>query len=478
MVRAMGSLAEAGSLPDCPPRARKEGSTMSVERLQESWEEMSALLDKHDPEELRAFIQSQPAEELARMVSRLDDDERIELFTLLDPVYAADLIEELSDIQGADLLEDLEPEHAAAIVQEMESDERADVLGELEDDEAEAILGLMQPEEAADARQLLTYPEDTAGGVMETEFIAFPETLRVKDLLQELRANAERYADYRIQYIYVVSKHGQLAGTVRLRDLVLARDDTPLTDVMISPPEFVGAEATLEDLDHFFDRHAFLAVPVVDDGHRLIGIVRPEDVEESRGERAEQDLMKFSGIIGGEEIRSMSVVQRSVSRMAWLSLNLVLSLLAASIIMRFEGTIDKVVALAFFLPVIGNMSGCSGNQAVAVSIRELALGLIRPQDLWRVFSKEIQVGLLNGLALGVVLGLVAFALKGEPLLGVAVGVALSLNTLVALTLGGLAPMVLRRLNLDPALSAPPVVTTLADFCGFLILLSLAQALLV
>jgi magnesium transporter len=181
--------------------------------------------------------------------------------------------------------------------------------------------------------------------------------------------------------------------------------------------------------------------------------------------------------VGGDELRSMSVFVRSFRRMSWLSFNLVLSIIAASVIIHFETTIDTLVALAFFIPVIGNMSGCSGNQAVGVSIRELALGLTRPEDWHRVFLKELQVGLINGMLLGILLTIVAVLLNKGAYVGLVAGAALALNTLVALSLGGLVPLVLRKFDIDPALSAPPIVTTLADMCGFLIFLSAATWLL-
>ena len=184
-------------------------------------------------------------------------------------------------------------------------------------------------------------------------------------------------------------------------------------------------------------------------------------------------LTSFSGIVGGDELRSMPVFPRALRRMSVLGFNLILSAIAASVILHFETTIGQLTALAFFIPIIGNMSGCSGNQAVGVTIRELALGLIKPEDWRRVLWKEIQVGLINGLLLGIFLSLVALSLHRGPLIGLVAGGALALNSLFALCLGGLVPLVLRNFRIDPALAAPPIVTSLSDMCGFLIFLSVA-----
>jgi len=221
----------------------------------------------------------------------------------------------------------------------------------------------------------------------------------------------------------------------------------------------------------------FVGLPVVDEDGRLVGIVLRSDIEEAHGERAEEALMRFGGIIGGEELRSMPVLPRAFRRLSWLCVNLAFSLAAAGVILFYKETIEQVIILAFFIPVIGNMSGCSGNQAVAVSIRELTLGLIKPQDFMRVFTKEAQVALVNGVILGVILGVISYIASGNLTLGLVVGGALACNTLVALVLGGLVPLILRAMKADPALAAPLVVTTIADMCGFFLVLATAHLLI-
>ncbi len=264
---------------------------------------------------------------------------------------------------------------------------------------------------------------------------------------------------------------------LRLRDLILAPGDAPITSVMIANPVYVYVDTPLHELDSFFNRYPFVAVPVIKHTGELVGVVRRADAEEALSERAEQTLMRFGGIIGGEELRSMPLKLRAYRRTTWLGVNLVLSLLAASVIRSFHSTIETAIAVVFFMPVIANMSGCSGNQAVAVSIRELALGLIEPRDLPRVIWKEIQLGLITGLLLAVMLGGVAYVLQGNVWLGIVVGAAICLNSTFALLVGAVVPLVLRMMRLDPALAAPLIVTTISDMCGFFILLSLTSALL-
>ena len=187
--------------------------------------------------------------------------------------------------------------------------------------------------------------------------------------------------------------------------------------------------------------------------------------------------MESSGIVGGEELRSMSLWRRSSRRLSWLSVNILLNIVAASVIAFYQDTLAAVIALAVFLPIISDRSGCSGNQAVAVSIRELTLGLLKPNELFRVLFKEAGIGLLNGSVLGALIGIVAWVWQGNPYLGLVVGGALAANTLLAVLIGGLVPLVLRRFGMDPALASGPILTTVTDMCGFFLVLSLASSLL-
>ena len=214
-------------------------------------------------------------------------------------------------------------------------------------------------------------------------------------------------------------------------------------------------------------------MPAVDDEGKLLGVVRRAAVEEAIARRTARQFRLVQGIIGGEEVRTLPVTVRSGRRLAWLSANIVLNVIAASVIVYFEETLAQLIALAAFLPIISDMSGCSGNQAVAVSMRELSLGLVRPREVLRVWGKEVSVGLINGAALGVLLGVVAWLWRGNATLGIVVGVALALNTLVAVSIGGSVPLILKGLGVDPALASGPILTTVTDICGFFFTLGLA-----
>jgi magnesium transporter len=247
---------------------------------------------------------------------------------------------------------------------------------------------------------------------------------------------------------------------------------------MIARPVAVAAAAPLEELEPLFEAHGFLGVPVIGRDRRLLGVLRRAAVEEAAAKRTRGLFLKVSGIIGGEELRTAPIVSRSARRLSWLTINIVLNVVAASVIALNQDTLEKAIVLAVFLPIISDMSGCSGNQAVAVSIRELSLGLVRPGEVGRVLLKESAVGLVNGLVLGGLLGAVARLWAGDSLLGLVVGAALAANTLLSVCLGGVLPLVLRRFRADPALVSGPLLTTVTDMCGFFLVLKLADIVLV
>ena len=451
---------------------------MPEESLVRPWEDLLEIVRSGDGEALSRFLEERGGGEIARALSRLDEDDTNSLLTLLDPEQAADLIEQLSDVQGAEMLGDLPADLAAAIVDEMESDDRADVLGEIHTDTAEAILLEMDPEEAADARQLMTYEADTAGGIMITEYLAYPVTQTVGDVVSDLRQKAEEYADYSVQYVYTIEEDGTLAGVVPLRDLILSPQRRPLKSVMIASPASVKVDARLDELDNFFSRRQFFGVPVIDWSGKLVGVVRRIDVEEAYTEEADRAFLRFSGIVGGDELRSMGLFSRTFRRLSWLSVNVFLNFIAASVIARYTHVLEEVILLAVFLPIISDMSGCSGNQSVAVSIRELSLGVITPRDFMRVVWKEGQVGIINGFFLGLLLVGLAVVWKGNLGVGLVAGIALALNTVLSVCLGGVIPLMLRSMKIDPAIAASPMLTTVTDMCGFFLALSLASAFLV
>lgn len=441
------------------------------------WQQLEHIISAGETEAAHQFLEALPPGEDARVIARLSHSEQQKLLGLLDYQNAARLMESLPKLQAGQLLSALSSEQAAHIVDEMDSDEQVDLLHQISNEQSDAILLEMNPDKADNVRFLSQYHNQSAGGLMVTELLSFQESQTVDDVVSDLRRNAEKYATYNVQYSYVINADHRLKGVLRLRDLLLAPPQRMISEMMIQNPTSVPVSTSLQNLQHYFDSHPLFGLPIVDDAQKLVGVVRRDDVEKASEEQAGRTFLRFAGIMGGEELRSLSLRIRSARRLSWLSVNIVLNIIAASIIAMYEETLSSVIALAVFLPIVSDMSGCSGNQSIAVSTRELVLGVIRPRDWFYVFRKEFALGLLNGLALGFLLGFVAYLWKGNPYLGLVIGGALAVNTLMAVCLGAIIPLILKGLKLDPAIASGPILTTLTDMCGFFLVLSFAQVML-
>lgn len=431
----------------------------------------------HDMEAISAAVQALHADVAPRVLSLLNADQREQLVEALPPDEAAELLEEINETQAAEIVADMPPEAAAAVFEELPPGKRSNLIDELTDAEADAVLAEMPDARAEQERERMAYEEGTAGALMTSDHLSYPLGMSISGVIEDLRENADDYADFAIQYAYVTDGDGSLRGVLRLRDIVLAPRGMTTADAMIADPVAIIDSTPLEKSIALFKEKPFLGVPVTDDEGRLLGVLSKRRVDEAESRLAKRTFLRASGIVGGEELRSMPLHLRSVRRLSWLVPNIILNLVAASVIAAHQATLEAVIALAVFLPIVSDMSGCSGNQAVAVSIRELSMGLLRPRDAWRVFLKEAGIGLINGCVLGLVLGSVAGIWQGNIYLGMVVGAALAMNTMLSVVLGGLVPLLLRKFKVDPALASGPLLTTATDMCGFFLVLSFAGLVL-
>lgn len=443
------------------------------------WKVLEKRLESGDVVRVSEFLESISSTEKARTLSRIDKQSRQKLFSMITFKQVADILDDLPDEQAAEFIGDIEPQKAAEIIEFLPKHKRVDILGDLANSgtTAEDILDTMPLDEKEETQKLLDYPEDTAGGLMDLEYLVYQDNMTAAEVIENLQKYSERYSDYNVQYAYIVSNDQKLVGVLQLRDLLLSKGNRVVKDIMHKDPLSIKVNASLNEIVRVFEDCNYLGIPVVDATGRLEGIVRRYEAMEAVGERETDTYLKASGIVGGEEFRSMPLFERSKRRLSWLSINIVLNILAASVIAFYQDTLSAVIALAVFLPIISDMSGCSGNQAVAVSIRELTMGITKPTDLMNTLWKECSVGLINGLVLGILLGLVAFLWKGNAYLGIVAGGALAINTVVAVCLGGIIPLVLHKFKKDPALASGPILTTVTDMCGFFFALGFATMML-
>ena len=443
----------------------------------DAWRDLPELAVSEDSEAIEEFLDDLAPGERTLAISRLSGEQREKLLETVDPAEAAEIVECLPESQVLEALGIMPADAAAKIVEELPSHHAADLIGELKSDCAQAILDGMTPADAKGIRDLADYDDDVAGGLMVRELLAYDGTTPTGDVVADLQSNAERYEGFDVQYVYVTDAAGRLTGVLYLRSLLLTPPWRSIEEIMVRDPMSVLDTTTSQDLHNVFDTLSYNAVPVVDELGHLLGVLRRSALEERLAERSESDYRLTQGIVGGEELRTMPLAIRARRRLSWLSVNVVLNVVAASVIAANEETLSQVIALAVFLPIISDMSGCSGNQAVAVSMRELSLGLVRPTEILRTALKEVSVGAINGVALGLLVGLAAWGYSGTPWLGIVVGTALFLNTILAVLIGGCVPLALKRFGVDPALASGPLLTTVTDMCGFFLVLTFASAVL-
>lgn len=441
-----------------------------------TWEVLRDHLAQDNTDGLNEYLTALSGEESLRALMHLEFDEQQQILARLKPESAAEVFEFIPDESAGELLGELSPEVAASIISEMSSDEQADVLSELDAEELEEILSYMDDRDVVEARQLMSYDNDVAGGLMMKEYFSFPKMYRAASVLSDLAKREEEFELNHVIYIYITDRGGKLLGVARIRDIIVAPPEARLADILY-PAVSVKDTAKLDELEDFFDENNMSAVPVVDEDNRILGVVRRRAVYDAVAERADSDHLKSQGIVGGEELRSMPTALRSKRRLSWLSVNVLLNIIAASVIAQFQDVLSAVIILAVFLPIISDMSGCSGNQAVAVSMRELSLGIITRADLYYVWRKEVVVGIINGMALGALIAMIAWIWQGNGWLGLVVGLALTINTVLAVSIGGTVPVILKTLKIDPAVASGPILTTITDMCGFFLLLGTASLML-
>jgi magnesium transporter len=413
------------------------------------------------------------AADLADVLTALDEDERLAAVEALPAELSSQALAEMpEEAHASETLALMDPGRAAAIVRELDDDDAADILGELDPSQQEQILSGVHDRSEVD--RLLRYDEETAGGRMTSHVVTVPVSATAEQALEEIRRQAEEVEDF--YQVFVVDQDRKLVGVLPFKDLVVSRPERPVRSFMAEADIFVTPDLDQEEVARLMARYNVPSVPVVDDLGRLLGRVTFDDVIDVVEAETTEDLLKFGGVSADEDLAAgwKAAVR---SRLPWLSVNLLTAFLAGAVVYFFQPTIQRTLALAIWMPIIAGMGGNAGTQALAVTVRRLALGLIPVNVFTRVVGKEILVGMTNGIVIGLAVGTVA-ALMGEgPRLGLVVFLAMAGNLMVAGFAGAFIPLILERLGIDPAVASSIFVTTFTDVCGFLLLLGLAGALL-
>lgn len=429
-------------------------------------------MNEPSPVLLEPYLQLHPAD-LADRLQRLEAGEAHALLRMLPPSHAAAALVEIEEERLPEFLNALDEPRLADILERVAPSEAADLLQQLAGSRRREVLAKLPAETADAVRALLRYPEDTAGGIMSNRFIALREHMtveQVRELLRD-RAQDERVED--VSYLYVIDDRQRLLGIVSLRDLIFRRAERRMVEIMTGDVKSVRAEADQEELARRFERYHYLGLPVVDADGRLVGVVKASDALEIAQEEATEDMQLMVGL-SGEERTLTPWMHSARRRLPWLYINLATAFLAALVVGWFEETIAQWTALAVFLPIIAGQGGNAGMQTLTVVIRDLALGQLAPGDGRRALMKEVSLALFNGVAVGLVVGLIAWWWKESLTLGLVAGAAMLLNQLAAGVFGVLIPLGLRTVRLDPALASSIFLTTVTDVAGFFFFLGLAS----
>ncbi len=453
-----------------PPESQAEGSTRSSEELvRAAVSVIRQLLDGEDREAaLGRFSQLHPVDQ-GEVLMELPRGVCLELLAGLSPDETAEILEHLEPEETAEMSQGLASGVLAQILEQTRPDAAADLLQLLPEDRAEEILQAM--EDADEVVSLLRYRKDTAGGLMTLGYPVVRETVTTPNALDQLRLlgpDAEN-----INSILVVDDLGRLVGSLSMTRLALARPTSLVGDIADHQVISVSAETDQEECARLMERYDLIQLPVVDQEGQLTGVILAEDMVDVVEEEATEDMYRMAGLAGE---RVMGPLRNSLRRrLPWLYINLATALLAALVISLFESTIARVVVLAAFLPVVAGQGGIGGTQTVTLIVRSMALGEAPRQLGLRVLFRELALGLINGATLGLVVGVVAWAWKGIPVLGLVLGLAMLGNMFVAGLAGAGVPLLLRHLRMDPAVSSAVFVTTFTDVIGFLLFLGLAAA---
>jgi len=422
------------------------------------------------------LLQKQHPADLAQVISELNESQRKAAFSLLldrHPRLAMEALSEIGAAMAGALLADRSAEEITKLLQEIPSDDAASIIENLPEALATAVLALLQAKPGAGVGDLLEYAEQTAGRIMNPNVFALSEDLTAGEAIAALQAARDVEMVF---YLYIVDSRRHLVGVVSLRRLLLVAPETPLKRIMTSDLISARVDTDQEEVARQVASYNILAIPVVDEENKLVGLITVDDVIDVIKDEATEDVYRLAGVATDDRVltRPMESIRK---RLPWLLVNLATAFLAASVVAVFQGTISQVVALAVFMPIVAGMGGNAATQTLTVVVRGIAIGELTWSNSRKALIKEALVGLGNGVALGTVAAVGAFALRGDPILGLILALAMVINMFVAATAGTLIPLALRAMKVDPALASSVFITTLTDVFGFFSFLGLGTLFL-
>jgi len=432
-------------------------------------ETLKRLLRRGALTNLKKIVNKTHAADLSTVFRSLSFYNQIKLFKMIKDIEKKGiLLSELDEDNAVQLVEAIELDGIVVVLEQMPADDAADLIGRLSEKKSSAILEKMKTEGSQEVEDLLTYDDDTAGGIMVPDFIAVTENTTSRDAIKSLQ---EEHLDVEMPfYLYVVDDYGKLVGVSSLRQLVVVPPDTPLREFMETNVFSVQTNMDQEEVAKIVARYDILAVPVVDETNRLVGIVTVDDVIDIFRREATEDILKMAGVGGEEFVETKTVLSSSRIRLPWLFASCIGGIIAFYVINYFEESLNSFIFLAAFIPVIMGMGGNIGTQSSTIVVRGLATGRLNVRDIWPVVFKELAVGLILGCVYGLIIGVVAQLRYSTFALAISVSLAVISSMSVAALIGSMVPMSFARINIDPAVATGPFVTTSIDiisvFCYF------------
>jgi magnesium transporter len=431
---------------------------------------ISEALGRDEPATAAALVSDLKAPDLADVIELLEPEERIQLIQAIGSAFDYEVLSELDESVRDQVSEALPNEVLAKAVTQLDTDDAAYVIENLEESDQQEILAQLPSGERQAIERNLEYPEDTAGRLMQADFVAVPPFWTVGNVVDHMRESGDLPDDF--SEIFVVDPTYRVLGSVDLSRILRTKRDVPISSIMNPDRHVMLATEGQEELARQFQRYDLMSAPVVDESNRLVGVVTVDDVVEVIQEEAEEDMKALAGV--GDERLSDTVVEVARPRFWWLFVNLGTAILASAVIGLFGATIEKMVALAVLMPIVASMGGNAGTQTMTVAVRALATRELTAANVARVVLRETAVGLLNGMAFAVLMGLIAYFWFGSQRLGLVIGTAMVVNLVAAALAGIFIPLGLNRIKFDPAVSSTVFVTTVTDVVGFFSFLGLAS----
>ena len=411
--------------------------------------------------------------DIADLLEQISAADREQLILLYDREFDGEILSELDESIREEVISYLRPQVLADAVRELDSDDVVDLIEDLEEPQKEAILGALEESDRVAVQQAMSYPEGSAGRMMQREVVMAPEHWTVGQAIDHLR-NSDNLPD-QFYHVVLVDPRMHPVGNVTLGKLMGSRRDVPLRDITEDMFRVIPATQDEEDVAYAFNQYHLISAPVVDEQGRLTGVITIDDAMAVLDEEHEEDILRLAGV--GESSLSDTVAETAKRRLPWLAVNLLTAILASLVIALFEDTISRFVALAVLMPIVASMGGNAGTQSLTVAVRALATKDLTGANVWRVIRREILVGLLNGVVFAVAMGVVGLYWFGSPGIGYVIAAAMVINLIVAGLAGTVIPIVMDKLGVDPALASGTFVTTVTDVVGFFAFLGLAGVVL-